>query len=412
VFARKQYFYPDLPKGYQITQYDRPLAVDGWIETRADGKVRRVGITRLHLEEDAGKSIHQGFDDSAAQTYVDFNRSGVPLVEIVTQPDLRSAAEAAECFGRLRAVLVALGVNDGNMEEGSLRCDANVSVRQAGGDAWGVRTEVKNLNSFRYLQRALAHEIDRQIALLRAGGRVVPETRLWSQENGQTARLRGKEDAPDYRYFAEPDLPPLILAPAWIERVRDTLAELPDARLDRLVRDYGLSAYDADVLMRRFRGAADYFEETVRAGAGAKTAVNWVLGEVSRALNEAGADNIAAVATRLPPDRLAGLVRLVEDGHISNSMAKVVFGRMLATGRAAPEIVEAEGLGRLDDIAALELAVQAVVEGHPKAAADYRAGKRKAFGFLVGQVMSATGGRADPETVRRLLESALEQPLA
>jgi len=408
VFARKQYFYPDLPKGYQITQYDRPLAVDGWIETPSEGGARRVGIARIHLEEDAGKSVHDAAGD-ADLTRLDFNRSGVALVEIVTRPDLRSAAEAAECFSRLRETLVAIGVTDGNMEEGSLRCDANVSVRPAGG-AGGVKVEVKNLNSFRHLQRALAHEIARQVETLEAGGHVVAETRLFDPASGRTAALRGKEEAHDYRYVPEPDLPPLVLDEAWIEAVGATLAELPDARRDRLARQYGLTEYDAEVLTKRFRGAADYFEATVREGAPPKAAANWILGEIGRALNEQGAHDIAAVSGRVPPARLAGLVRLVEDGRVSGPAAKDVFLHMLATGLGAAEIADREGLVRLDDEAALSQAVRAVVAVNPKAVADYRAGKRKAFGFLVGQAMKATGGRADPERLARLLEAALAEP--
>jgi len=409
VFARKQYFYPDLPKGYQITQYDRPLAVDGWIEVPADGAVRRVGIARLHLEEDAGKSIH-GDEQDAERTCLDFNRSGVALIEVVTRPDLRSAAEAADCFSRLREVLVAVGVTDGNMEEGSLRCDANVSVRPAGGGADGVKVEVKNLNSFRHLQRALAHEIARQEETLAAGGRVVAETRLFDPASGRTATLRGKEEAHDYRYVPEPDLPPLALDETWIAAVGATLVELPDARRDRLVRQYGLSAYDADVLTRRFRGAADYFEAAVRAGAAPKAAANWILGEIGRALNEQGAHDIDAVGARVPPARLAELVRLVDEGRVSGPAAKDVFLHMLATGLGAAAIADREGLGRLDDEAALAQAVRAVVAVNAKAVADFRAGKRKAFGFLVGQAMKATGGRADPERLARLLEAALEPP--
>jgi len=405
-FARKQYFYPDLPKGYQITQYDRPLAVDGWIDVPADGAARRVGIARLHLEEDAGKSIH-GDGDDAGLSRIDFNRSGVALVEIVTRPDLRSAAEAADCFSRVREVLVALGVTDGNMEEGSLRCDANVSVRPEGGPA-GVKVEVKNLNSFRHLRRALAHEIQRQVEVLAGDTQVVAETRLFDPATGRTAPLRGKEEAHDYRYLPEPDLPPLALDRAWVEAVRATLVELPDARRDRLSSQYGLSAYDAEVLTRRFQGAADYFEATVRAGAPPKAAANWILGEIGRALNEQGAHDIEAVSAQVPPLRLAELVRLVEEGRVSGPAAKDVFLHMLATGLGAAEIADREGLARLDDDSALAQAVRAVVAVNLQAVADYRAGKRRAFQFLVGQAMKATGGRADPERLARLLEAALD----
>ncbi len=305
IFARKNYFYPDLPKGYQISQYERPLAIGGRLDVPTDRGVTRVGITRIHMEEDAGKSLHHGFADSDRATYLDFNRSGVPLIEIVTEPDMRSAVEAAECFSRLRDILVALGVNDGNMEEGSLRCDANVSVRPAGATTLGTKAEVKNVNSFRYLQKALEFEIERQIDVLSSGGSVRQETRLWNSETGETMSMRSKEEAHDYRYFPEPDLPPLVVAAPWIEELRLQLPELPEARKARLVEEYGLSLYDADVIVR-LPQAADYFEAMVSAGAPAKAAGNWIQGELRRKLKEIGAEDISAVPI---PGRCAGRTR-------------------------------------------------------------------------------------------------------
>jgi len=325
VFARKNYFYPDLPKGYQISQYERPLATGGVLTG--------VGITRVHMEEDAGKSIHEGFADSDRKTYVDFNRSGVPLIEIVTEPDLRSAADAAAFFSRLREILVWLGVNDGNMEEGSLRCDANVSVRRAGETALGTKAEVKNLNSFRFLEKALDHEIERQIEIVASGGRVVQETRLWDPAAGHTVSMRSKEEAHDYRYFPEPDLPPLTVDAARVERIRADMPELPEARRRRFVDRYALPEYDATQLTQS-REVSDYFEAAVAAGASPKVAGNWII-------------NIAG--SSLSIERLTGLLALVEKNVISGSIAKTVFDTMIASGRTAEEIVAAEDLAQIDD---------------------------------------------------------------
>ncbi len=404
VFARKNYFYPDLPKGYQISQYERPLATDGFLEYTARGVSHRVGIIRVHMEEDAGKSLHDGFPDSDRRTYVDFNRSGVPLVEIVTRPDLRSAADAAEFFSRLRAILMALGVNDGNMEEGSLRCDANVSVRPAGTAALGVKTEVKNVNSFRYLQRALEFEIDRQVDLLAAGDRVVQETRLWDSGEGCTVSMRSKEEAHDYRYFPEPDLPPLAVSDAMVAAARAALPELPDARKQRFMRSYALPEADA-ALLSQTAAVGRYFEATAASAGNAKAAANWVMGELQRKLKETGAEIASAP---IPPERLGELIRLIDTGAVSGSTAKDVFEKMCATGRTAADIVSAEGLARIDDADAIGAAVRAVLEANPSAAEDYRAGKGKTFGFLVGQVMKATGGKANPALVSALLKNALE----
>jgi aspartyl-tRNA(Asn)/glutamyl-tRNA(Gln) amidotransferase subunit B len=404
IFARKNYFYPDLPKGYQISQYELPIAIGGALEFASGGETRRVGITRVHMEEDAGKSMHEGFVDADRKSYVDYNRSGVPLIEIVSEPDLRSAPDATEFFSRLRAILVWLGVNDGNMEEGSLRCDANVSVRPRGEAALGTKAEVKNLNSFRFLQKALEHEIARQIELLAEGGRVVQETRLWDAAAGRTVSMRSKEEAHDYRYFPEPDLSPVVVDRARIDRIQAAMPELPDARRRRFVEAFGLPDYDAGQLTQS-RGAADYFEAAVVAGAPAKSASNWIMGELARALKEHGAD----IATSpIGADRLAGLIALVEKGAISGSMAKGVFEKMFASNQTADAIVAAEGLAQIDDEAQIVALIAEVLAANAGPAADYRGGKSSAFGFLVGKVMKAASGKANPKRVNELLKRALE----
>ena len=404
IFARKNYFYPDLPKGYQISQYERPIALRGAVEYESGGVTRRVGITRAHLEEDAGKSLHEGFPDSDRRTYLDFNRSGVPLLEIVTEPDIRSAAEAGEFFSRLRAVLVAIGVNDGNMEEGSLRCDANVSVRPSEDAPFGTKAEVKNLNSFRYVQKALEYEIARQAAVLREGGKVEQETRLWDAAAGRTVSMRSKEEAHDYRYFPEPDLPPLEVSLAWIEEIRRDLPELPDARRRRFATQYGLPDYDAAILTQS-RTLGDYYEATAAASGSPKMASNWIMGELTRKMNELG---VAIDAVDISPEALAGLIRLVDSGTITGPIAKDVFEKMYGTGRSAESIVAAEGLASINDDAALEAAVREAIARNETAVAQYRAGKQQTFGFLVGQVMKATKGKANPATVNALMKKLLE----
>jgi aspartyl-tRNA(Asn)/glutamyl-tRNA(Gln) amidotransferase subunit B len=405
IFARKNYFYPDLPKGYQISQYERPLALRGGLDITVDGRTKRVGLTRIHMEEDAGKSLHEGFPDSDRRTYIDYNRSGVPLIEIVTEPDMRCAAEAAEFFERLRDILVWLGVNDGNMEEGSLRCDANVSVRPAGQVMFGTKAEVKNLNSFRYLEKALEYEIDRQIDLFESGGRVVQETRLWDSSAGRTLSMRSKEEAHDYRYFPEPDLPPLVVDEARIAAVRRTMPELPEARRQRFVAAYGLPAYDAGVLTSS-SGLANYFEQVAAASGNAKAASNWVMGELLRTMKERGAD-VAQVPLR--PEALAGLISVVASGTISNAIAKEVFAKMYDTGRSAEDIVAAEGLAQNSDEGALLGIIRDVIARNADAAAQYRAGQQKTFGFLVGQVMKGSGGKANPKLANELLKRELQQ---
>ena len=405
MFARKNYFYPDLPKGYQISQYEQPLAIDGCVEYKSNGESFRVGIIRVHLEEDAGKSLHEGLPDSDRVTHLDFNRSGVPLIEIVTHPDLRSGAAAAEFFSRLRAILRAVEVNDGNMEEGSLRCDANVSIRPTCTTPLGVKVEVKNINSFRFLQRALDHEFTRQVEVLQGGGTVVQETRLWDDGAGCTVAMRSKEDAHDYRYFPEPDLPPLEVSEAWVSAVREALPELPEERRQRFVTEYQLPEYDAGLLTQSVE-LADYFEKTAQAAENAKAASNWIMGEVSRKMKELGIEIDTVVVS---PFALAGLIKLVDVGTISGSAAKIVFERMCESGESAERVVEAEGLAQIDDAETLGTLVAAAIKANPKAVDTYRAGKTGILGFLVGQVMRETRRKANPRLVNELVKCALDE---
>jgi aspartyl-tRNA(Asn)/glutamyl-tRNA(Gln) amidotransferase subunit B len=404
VFARKNYFYPDLPKGYQISQYELPLALGGGLDITVDGRAKHVGLTRIHMEEDAGKSLHEGFPDSDRRTYVDYNRSGVPLIEIVSEPDMRSAAEAAEFFSRLRNILVWLGVSDGNMEEGSLRCDANVSVRPRGQATLGTKAEVKNVNSFRYLEKALEYEITRQIDVIEGGGKVVQETRLWDTSTGRTHSMRSKEEAHDYRYFPEPDLPPLLVDEGRIEHVRATMPELPEARSRRFVSEYTIPAYDAGVLTQS-AALADYFEATAKAAGNAKAASNWIMGELLRTLKERGQE-IADVP--MQPPALAELIALIDKGTINSSIAKGVFAKMYDSGRAADDIVREEGLAQNSDEGALSAIVADIITRNEETVRQYRAGKKQTFGFLVGQVMKASGGKANPKLASDLVKRALE----
>jgi aspartyl-tRNA(Asn)/glutamyl-tRNA(Gln) amidotransferase subunit B len=405
VFARKNYFYPDLPKGYQISQYDQPLASDGAVRIDGADGSRPVGIIRVHLEEDAGKSLHEGFPDSHRTTYLDYNRSGVPLIEIVTHPDLRSADDAARFFERLRDTLVWLGVNDGNMEEGSLRCDANVSVRPSGREGLGTKAEVKNLNSFRHLQKALEHEIVRQIELLDSGGRVVQETRLWDQAAGRTVSMRSKEEAHDYRYFPEPDLPAVELTASRIAEIESSLPELPDARRARFLSEYALPEYDATELTRS-RAMADFFEAVARESGNPKAASNWIMGELSRKMNALGVGvEHASISAR----SLAGLIALVDNGTINSTTAKDVFEKMYDAGEPADAIVQREGLAQISDESVIREPMLRVLEAHADAVAQYRAGKKATFGFLVGQVMKATGSKASPRLVHELLRRELDR---
>ena len=409
IFARKNYFYPDLPKGYQISQYEQPLATGGVVAGSSDSWAPPydIRIRRVHLEEDAGKLLHDGFPDSDRRSYVDLNRAGVPLIEIVTEPDIRSPRDAAAFFSHLREVLVAIGVNDGNMEEGSLRCDANVSVRPTGTGSLGTKAEIKNLNSFRFVEKAIEHEIGRQIDVLEGGGRVVQETRLWDETAARTCSMRSKEEAHDYRYFPEPDLPPLMVSDARIGAIRSSIPELPAARRLRLVSAYALPMKDA-VALTQSRGHAEYFEASVAAGAPPKAAANLVMGTISGKMNELKTSDIGGIAARVPPGEAARLLTLVESGAISHSMAKDVFEKMFASGRRADEIVATEGLTQISDDSQIVGLIDEVIGRHADAVAQYRGGKTNAFGFLVGQAMKAAGGRANPKRVNELLKQRLD----
>ncbi len=402
VFARKNYFYPDLPKGYQISQYEQPLATGGHVEIADGASFRRVRLNRIHMEEDAGKLLHEGFAWSDSRSGVDFNRSGVPLIEIVSEPDLRSAEEAHEYLTALKAILLYAGVSDGTMEEGSLRCDANVSVRPRGTEALGTRVEIKNLNSFRNVARAIEHEAGRQGALLQSGREVAQETRLWNADKGETASMRGKEEAHDYRYFPEPDLPPLVVGPEWVEEVRASLPELPAQKRRRFAAEYALPDYDAGVLTAE-RAVADYFESVARGSGNAKAASNWVMTDVLRKRKD-GDETVA-----VPAAHLAELIRLIDAGTISGRTAKDVFERMWETGEAPGALVAREGLGQVSDEAELRSAIQAVLDGSPEQVATYRKGKASTLGWFVGQVMRRTGGKANPQLVNELLKRTLEE---
>jgi aspartyl-tRNA(Asn)/glutamyl-tRNA(Gln) amidotransferase subunit B len=404
IFARKNYFYPDLPKGYQISQYEQPIATHGALEYTTAGSVKRVRITRVHMEEDAGKSLHDGFTDSDRKTYLDFNRSGTPLIEIVTEPDLRSASDAAHAFRKLREILIALAVNDGNMEEGSLRCDANVSVRPEGTAKLGTKIEVKNINSFRFLEKALDYEIERQTGVLKSHGTIVQETRLWDASARVTCSMRTKEEAHDYRYFPDPDLPPVRLRRERIEEIRASIAELPEARRQRVMAEYALSEPEVTVL--EGIELMPLFEATAKASGHARAAFNWVTGEVARKLNELGE---RFDRERVTAGALVGLIRLVEKGTISASIAKSVFDKMYESGRSADDIVAADGLAQIGDERALLESVRAVIAANQDAVQLIRGGKIGTFGFLVGQVMKATSGKGNPKLINELLRRELEQ---
>jgi aspartyl-tRNA(Asn)/glutamyl-tRNA(Gln) amidotransferase subunit B len=404
-FARKHYYYPDMPKNFQISQYEEPLAEDGVLEVDlAGGETRRIGIQRLHLEEDVGKLVHEGTLETAQASLVDYNRAGVPLMETVSRPEIRSPEEAAAYLRAFRAVLVYLGVNDGNMEEGSLRCDANVSLKPAGARELGTKVEIKNLNSFRNVQRALEFEVKRQAEALERGERIVQETRLWDADGGYTRAMRSKEYAHDYRYFPEPDLVPLRLERAWVDEIRAALPELPRARRHRFVTELGLPPYDAGVLTQS-RALAEYYETAVRAFPQPKLVSNWVMSEL---LRELPADDERAIAEApITPARLAGLLRLIEDGTISGKIAKTVFEKMLATREEASTIVRREGLTQVADAGALETLVDAAIAGNARMVEDFRKGKTAAAQALVGQVMKASAGKANPSMVRKLVEEKL-----
>ena len=404
-FARKNYFYPDLPKGYQISMYELPLALAGGIEIEVEGEKKRIGITRLHMEDDAGKSLHEGFPESDRWSYIDFNRCGVPLIEIVSEPDLRTPAEAYAYLNALKQILEYTEVSDCNMEEGSLRCDANVSVRLRGAPKFGTKAEVKNLNSFRYLAHALEYEIERQIGAIEAGGTISQETRLWNVAAGRTEPMRSKEFAHDYRYFPDPDLLPVTVSAATIDGVRKAMPELPDAKVARFLRDYGITPNDAGVLTRT-RALAEYFEATVKAGAPAKAASNWISGEVLRRLNDAGED---ISDCPLAPVALAELLAKIEKGEITAASGKKVFAKMFETGKGAVEIIAAEGFSQISDASAIEKITREIVAKNADNVAKYRAGNEGVFKFFVGQVMRETRGQANPQLVNEIVKRVLSE---
>jgi aspartyl-tRNA(Asn)/glutamyl-tRNA(Gln) amidotransferase subunit B len=402
-FARKNYFYPDLPKGYQISQYELPLATDGWIEIEHDRTKKRIGITRLHVEEDAAKNLHEGFAQSAEKAYIDYNRCGTPLCEIVSEPDIRSPGEAYAYLTTLRQIMLYTEVSDCNMEEGSLRCDANVSVRPRGSTQFGTKVEVKNLNSFRYLQKALEYEIERHIGVIESGGHISQETRLWNQPEGHTVSMRSKEKAHDYRYFPEPDLLPVHVSAAWQEEIRHRLPELPHAKRARFVSGYSITPYDAEVLTAT-RALAEYFEAVVAAGASPKPAANWMQTELLRRLKDSAKE---IDGSPVSPVALAELIKLVESGQITGAIGKKVFAAMFETGRSATEIVATEGLAQISDTYAIEEAAREVIAKYPDNVAKFRGGNEGVFKFFVGQVIKATRGQANPQAVNDILSRLL-----
>ncbi|MGD9599729.1 MAG: Asp-tRNA(Asn)/Glu-tRNA(Gln) amidotransferase subunit GatB [Steroidobacteraceae bacterium] len=405
VFARKNYFYPDLPKGYQISQYELPVVGKGALDiVLDDGAKKRIGITRAHLEEDAGKSLHEGL---AGATAIDLNRAGTPLIEIVSEPDMRSAKEAVAYMKKVHTLVRYLGICDGNMQEGSFRCDANVSVRPKGSDAFGTRAEIKNLNSFRFVEKAINFEVARQIDVLEGGGKVVQETRLYDPDKGETRSMRSKEEANDYRYFPDPDLLPLEIDTAFLDRVRAALPELPDAKAARFTAQYGLSDYDAGVLTASRELAAFYEEVVARLGGEPKLAANWVNGDLAAFLNR---ENLEIGASRVGAAQLAGLVARIADDTISGKIAKEVFEAMWTSGRDADAIIEEKGLRQITDTGAIERAIDEVMAKNPGQLAEYRAGKDKLFGFFVGQTMKATQGKANPAQLNELLKKKLAGP--
>lgn len=400
-FDRKQYFYPDLPKGYQISQYDEPICVGGYLDIAG----KRIGITRAHLEEDAGKLVHSGADGISGSNYslVDLNRAGTPLLEIVSEPDMRSSEEAKAYTEELRNILRYISVCDGNLEEGSMRCDANISVMPKGSKEFGTRAEVKNVNSFRALQRAIEYEVERQIEIVEEGGKIVQETRLWDDNSGTTRSMRGKEDAHDYRYFPEPDLMPLEISKEWVERIRETLPELPHAKRQRYM-SLGLSDYDAGIIVEQM-DLALFFDEVLKLGADAKISVNFLMGEVAAYLKE---EKIGVNDTKLTPANLAELVNLIEKKTISNNIGKQIIFEMLKEGTSASEIVQKQGLSQISDEGAIKETVQKILDNNPEQVSAYKAGKVQLFGFFVGQIMKETKGRANPKTVNDLLKELLD----
>jgi aspartyl-tRNA(Asn)/glutamyl-tRNA(Gln) amidotransferase subunit B len=409
-FARKNYFYPDLPKGYQISQYELPICEHGYTEIVVDGNIKKIGITRIHMEEDAGKNIHGALSEKCSihegtgnYSFVDLNRAGVPLMEIVSEPDIRSPGEAVEYMKKLRTILRYLGVCDGNMEQGSLRCDANVSIRPVGQKEYGIRTEVKNINSFKFVEKALDYEIRRQIKVMEDGGKIVQKTRLWDSSTGTTQSMRSKEEAHDYRYFPEPDLVPIAVDKRWIDEIKSSLPELPDIKRKRFVPGYGLPESDADFLTSE-KSIADWFEEAVKLGGQPKTVLNWIKGELMRLLNE---ENKSIEECPLKPKQLVDMLKLVENGTISGRIAKTVFEEMYKNGKGAEVIVKEKGLVQISDEGEIEKAVDDVIAKNPKEVERFKAGEEKLMGFFVGQVMKLTKGKANPQMVNELLKKKL-----
>jgi aspartyl-tRNA(Asn)/glutamyl-tRNA(Gln) amidotransferase subunit B len=404
-FARKNYFYPDLPKGYQISQYDQPLAEHGWLDTAVSGvpggAKKRIGITRIHLEDDAGKSIHDGFKDSERYTYVDLNRSGTPLIEIVSEPDIRSSDEAYEYLTELKQIMQYVGVSECDMEKGQLRCDANVSVRLKGAEKFGTKVEVKNLNSFRFAKMAMDYEIARQVAVVEGGGRIEQESRLYNVATGETVGMRSKEHAHDYRYFPEPDLVPLRVSAAWLEQIRATAPELPADKRSRFIESYGLREYDAGVLTST-RATAEYFEKAAKAAGDPRLAANWVTGDLLGALK-----GREITESPVSPEQLGELVAFIAKGEISGKMAKDIFAKMFETGESAAGIIDREGLRQISDMGALEKIVDEVIAASPKQVEQYKSGKTGVIGYLVGQVMKLSKGQANPAAVNELLKAKL-----
>ena len=400
-FARKNYFYPDLPKGYQISQYELPIAEHGFIDIEINGGLQRIGITRIHMEEDAGKLGH---DPDRPVSMVDFNRTGVPLMEIVSEPDIRSADEAGAYLRQLRSIVRYLGICDGNLEEGSFRCDANVSIRPKGEEKLGTRTELKNLNSFKHVEKAIVYEISRQKETLLEGGQIVQETRLWDPDNNKTTSMRGKEEAHDYRYFPDPDLLPLVIDSEWIQRIKKSLPELPDQKKKRFMEQFDLPSYDAGLLTSN-RDLADYFEDCVRIFPQPKPVSNWVMGSLLGLLN---ARDKTIAESPVTPRNLANLLALIEKGVISGKIAKTVFDDMSQTGKAPEQIVEEKGLVQITDTDAIDNVVADIISNNPKEVEAYKNGKTKLLGFFVGQVMRETGGKANPKLVNEILKGKLD----
>ncbi len=404
-FDRKNYFYPDLTKAYQISQFDLPICEHGYLDIDVDGNHKRIGITRIHMEEDAGKLVHEGDTISVSDSsLVDYNRAGVPLIEIVSEPDMRSAEEAKAYLEKLKAYIEYTGVSDVKMEQGSLRCDANVSVRPFGQKEFGTRAEVKNLNSFRAVQKAIEYEVERQIELIEDGGKVVQETRTWDDAQGITLSLRGKEEANDYRYFPDPDLTPLIISRDYVEEIRKTIPELPDVKKERLISEMGLPEYDAGVITSS-KGLAAFFDETVAIYPDAKKVCNWLMVEFCRLLNS---ESVEIENSQVTPEKLAALLKLVDDGKISGKIAKTVFEEMFISGKDPEAIVEEKGLVQISDEGALGAMIDKIIAENPKSVEDYKSGNKKALGFFVGKIMKETQGQANPGMVNKMLTERLD----